>query len=162
MAMEMIAWLMALPLLGSLTGLRTLTPMAVLCWFAYAGRLSVEDTWAAWTGRLWVAVLFTLLAVGELAADKSPKTGNRTDPVPLVARLCMGGLVGAIVAAGLDGPGIEGVILGVAGAMVGTYGGFLIRRDLVQRLGRKDWQVALVEDAIAVGGSLLAMAVVTG
>jgi uncharacterized membrane protein len=52
MAMEMIAWLIALPVLGAVTGLRTMTPMAVLCWFAYAGHLPVDDTWAFWTGLL--------------------------------------------------------------------------------------------------------------
>jgi uncharacterized membrane protein len=161
MALEMIAWLMALPLLGTLTGFRTLTPMAVLCWFAYTGHLSVEDTWASWTGKLWVAIAFTVLAVGELIVDKLPKTGDRTAPLPLVARLSMGGLIGAIVAAGLDGPGIEGVILGVAGAMVGTYGGFLVRRRIVQRQRYEDWQVALVEDAVTVGCAVVAMGVVT-
>lgn len=162
MAMEMIAWLIALPALGVVTGLRTMTPMAVLCWFAYAGHLPVDDTWAFWTGKLWVAVLFTVLAVGELIADKLPKTPNRTAPGPLIARLLFGGLIGAIVAAGLNGPGLEGVILGVLGALVGTYGGFLVRRELVQRLGWKDWHVAVVEDVIAVGCAVLAMGVVTG
>jgi uncharacterized membrane protein len=162
MAMEMIAWLIALPMLGVVTGLRTMTPMAVLCWFAYAGHLPVDDTWAFWTGKLWVAVLFTVLAVGELIADKLPKTPNRTAPGPLIARLLFGGLIGAIVAAGLNGPGLEGVILGVLGALVGTYGGFLVRRELVQRLGWKDWHVAVVEDVIAVGCAVLAMGVVTG
>jgi uncharacterized membrane protein len=162
MAMEMIAWLIALPMLGVVTGLRTMTPMAVLCWFAYAGHLPVDDTWAFWTGKIWVAVLFTVLAVGELIADKLPKTPNRTAPGPLIARLLFGGLIGAIVAAGLNGPGLEGVILGVLGALVGTYGGFLVRRELVQRLGWKDWHVAVVEDVIAVGCAVLAMGVVTG
>ena len=162
MALEMIAWLMALPLLGTVTGLRTLTPMAVLCWFAYSGHLPVDDTWASWTGKLVTAVVFTVLAGGELIADKFPKTGNRTALVPLIARLFMGGLIGAIVAEGLNGPGIEGVILGVLGALVGTYGGFLVRRELVQRLGWKDWYVAAVEDVIAVGCAVLAMGVVTG
>jgi uncharacterized membrane protein len=109
-----------------------------------------------------VAVLFTVLAVGELIADKLPKTPNRTAPGPLIARLLFGGLIGAIVAAGLNGPGLEGVILGVLGALVGTYGGFLVRRELVQRLGWKDWHVAVVEDVIAVGCAVLAMGVVTG
>ena len=162
MAMEIIAWLIALPLLGAVTGLRTMTPMAVLCWFAYAGYLPVDGTWAFWTAKLVTAVVFTVLAVGELVGDKLPNTPNRIAPVPLIARLVFGGLVGSIVAVGMDGPGIEGVILGVLGALVGTYGGFLIRREIVQRMGCKDWYVALVEDVIAVGCAVLAMGVVTG
>lgn len=162
MAMEILTWLIALPLLGTLTGLRSMTPMAVLCWFAYAGHLPVDGTWAFWTARLTVAIVFTLLAVGELIADKLPKMPDRTAIGPLIARLFFGGLIGAIVAASLDGPGIEGVILGVLGALVGTYGGFLIRREVVQRRWCKDWHVAVIEDVIAVGCAVLAMGVVTG
>lgn len=162
MAIAVLSWIIAIPLLGAVTGLRTMTPMAVLCWFAYLGHLPVEGTWAFWTAKLASAVIFTLLAAGEYIADKLPSTPDRTSLGPLIARLVFGGFVGAIVAAGLDGPGFEGGILGVAGALVGVFGGFLIRRDLVQRKGYKDWHVALVEDAIALGCAILAMGVVTG
>lgn len=162
MAMEILTWLIALPLLGVVTGMRSMIPMAVLCWFAYAGHLPVEGTWASWTAKLAVAVAFTVLAAAELIADKLPQTPDRISIGSLLVRLFFSGLLGAIVAAGLDGPGIEGVILGVLGMLVGTYGGFLVRRDIVQRLHVKDWHVAFLEDAIAVGCAVLAMGVVTG
>jgi len=162
MAIAMLAWMIAIPLLGAVTGLRSMTPMAVLCWFAYVGHLPLDGTWAFWAAKLPVAIVFTLLAVGEYIGDKLPNMPNRTSPGPLIVRLFLGGLIGAIVAAGLDGPGFEGGFLGVAGALVGSFGGFLIRREIVQRNGSKDWQVALVEDAIAVGCAVLAMGVVTG
>jgi uncharacterized membrane protein len=162
MAMEMMTWLIAIPLLGLVTGVRSMTPMAVLCWFAYLGHLPVEGTWASWTAKLTIAIIFTVLAVGELIADKLPKTPNRTSPGPLIFRLVLGGLIGAIVAAGLNGAGIEGVILGVLGALVGSFAGFLIRREIVIRLGCKDWPIALVEDVSAIACAVLAMGVVTG
>ena len=84
--------------------------------------------------------------MGERFADKLPKTPNRTAPGPLLVRVVMGGLVGAIVAAGLNGSEFEGIILGVGGALIGTFGGFLVRREVVLRFGSKDWPVALVED----------------
>jgi uncharacterized membrane protein len=139
-----------------------MTAMAVLCWFAYRGDLSLDDTWAFWAGKLVTAVIFTVLALGEYVVDKLPKTPNRTAPAPLLGRIMMGGLVGAIVAAGLDGSEVEGVILAVGGALVGAFGGFLIRREIVLRSGGNDWPVALVEDASAVIGAVLAMGVVTG
>ena len=74
----------------------------------------------------------------------------------------IGGLVGAIVAAGLNGSEFEGIILGVGGALIGTFGGYLVRRELVLRLGSKDWPVALVEDASAILCAVLAMGIVTG
>lgn len=162
MAMAILTWLIAIPLLGVVTGMRSMTALAVLCWFAYSGDLPLDGTWASWAAKLATAILFTVLALGEFIVDKLPKTPNRTALGPLVARVVIGGLVGAIVAAGLEGSGIEAVILGVGGALIGTFGGFLVRREIVLRLGRKDWHVALVEDASAIVCAVLAMGVVTG
>ncbi len=162
MAMAILTWLVAVPLLGVVTGMRSMTAMAVLCWFAYRGDLSLDDTWAAWAGKLTTAIIFTVLAVGELVADKLPKTPNRTAPFPLLVRVILGGLVGAIVAAGLNGSEFEGVILGVGGALIGAFGGFLVRREIVIRFGGKDWPVALVEDASAIICAVFAMGIVTG
>jgi uncharacterized membrane protein len=162
MAMAILTWLIAIPLLGLVTGMRSMTAMAVLCWFAYKGDLSLDDTWASWAAKLVTAIIFTVLALGELAADKLPKTPNRIAPGPLLVRVVMGGLIGSIVAAGLNGSEFEGIILGVGGALIGAFGGFLVRRELVSRLDCKDWHVALVEDATAILCAVLAMGVVTG
>jgi uncharacterized membrane protein len=62
----------------------------------------------------------------------------------------------------LNGSEFEGTILGVGGALIGTFGGFLVRREIVLRLGCKDWPVALAEDASAILCAVLAMGVVTG
>jgi uncharacterized membrane protein len=162
MAMAILTWLIAIPLLGVVTGMRSMTAMAVLCWFAYRGDLPLDGTWAAWAGKLATAIIFTVLAFAEFVVDKLPKTPNRTAPGPLLVRIVIGGLVGAIVAAGLEGSGVEAVILGVGGALIGAFGGFLIRREVVLRLGVKDWPVALVEDVSAILFAVLAMGVVTG
>ena len=162
MAMEMLTWLIAVPLLGLVTGMRSMTAMAVLCWFAYKGDLSLDGTWAAWAAKLVTAIVFTILALGELVADKLPKTPNRTAPGPLIGRVIFGGLVGSIVAAGLNGSEFEGAILGIGGALIGAFGGFLIRREIVLRTGYKDWRVALAEDASAIFFAVLAMGIVTG
>jgi uncharacterized membrane protein len=162
MLLEFLAWVVAIPLLGGLTGLRTMTPMAVLCWFAYAHDLPVHRTWAFWTTRLVTAVVFTVLAVGELIGDKLPQTPNRTAPFPLLARMGFGGLVGAIAATGLHGSMIEGILLGVISAVAGTFLGFHLRQHLVKDRAFSDLPVALVEDALAIGLSILAMGIVTG
>lgn len=162
MAMAIMTWLIAIPLLGVVTGMRSMTAMAVLCWFAYRGDLPLDGTWASWAAKLLTAIIFTVLALAEYVADKLPKTPNRSAPGPLLMRVLMGGLVAAIVAAGLDGSGVEAVILGVGGALIGTFGGFLVRREIVMRLGCKDWPVGLVEDFSAIICAILAMGVVTG
>lgn len=162
MAMAMIAWILAIPLLGAASGLRTFTPMAVLCWFAYLGYLPVDDTWAFWTAKLVLAILFTVLALLEFVGDKLPRTPDRTSLGPLLARVAVGGLVGGIVAAALNGPELEGIVLAVGGVLVGAFAGHLFRREIVLRSGGKDWPVAVGEDLIAVGIAVVAMAVVTG
>jgi len=47
MTIAVMAWLIAIPVLGIATGMRTMTPIAILCWFAYLGDLSVDGTWRA-------------------------------------------------------------------------------------------------------------------
>src|SRR5215469_10517811 len=105
MAVAMLSWMLAIPLLGFTTGLRSMTPVAVLCWYAWLGYLDVSDSWAQWCGRLSVAIILTVLALGELAADKLPGIPNRISPLPLLWRVLLGGLAGAVAATALDGPG---------------------------------------------------------
>lgn len=161
MAIAMITWLFAIPFLGLATGMRTFTPIAVICWYAYVGYLPVDATWATWTARLTVAIVFTVLAIGELIGDKLPKTPNRIAPMPLLARLIFGGLCGSIAATAISGPGVEGVLLGVLGALLGAFGGFMVRRHLRERLGCPDYMLAVCEDAIAILLAVFAMRVIT-
>lgn len=162
MALAMISWLVAIPLLGLMTGLRTMTPIAVFCWFAYLGYLPISDTWAFWTARLITVITFTVLAAGELIGDKLPKTPPRTAPFPLIARLAFGGLIGALGATALNGSTIEGAFLGVIAAALGAFGGFHLRHYAVQQTGWPDWRVAVIEDAFALICAIVALSVISG
>ena len=108
MAMAMLSWIFAIPALGFATGLRTMTPMAILCWFAYLHHLPIHQSWAFWVAKLLTALVFSVLAVGELIGDKLPMTPSRIAVGPLLARVGFGGLVGAIAATGLHGSAVEG------------------------------------------------------
>lgn len=159
MALEIMTWLVAIPFLGVATGLRSMTPIAALCWFVYADQMSAD--WAHWVGHLSVAIVLTICAVGELVADKMPWVPNRISPAPLLWRIVLAGFVGAYAAASEQGPGLEGVLLGVVGVLIGAFGGFMLRRELVQRFECKDWQIALTEDIIAVVGTLCALRIIS-
>jgi uncharacterized membrane protein len=158
----MMSWMVAIPLLGVTTGLRSMTPMALVCWYAYLGYLPVDGTWASWTAHLWVAITLSVLAVGELIADKLPRMSNRTAIGPLLWRLIMSGMAGSIAAGAMNGSGFEGVLLAVLGALLGAFGGFMVRRDLVEKLACKDWHVAVSEDLITILCAGYALHVVTG
>jgi uncharacterized membrane protein len=140
-------------LIGLFAGLRSLTAPAAMAWAARLGWLKLEGLLAL-MGSLPAVVIFTLLAIVELVADKLPKTPNRTSPPGLIARIVTGAITGACVAAG-GGQGIPpGALLGAAGGIVGCFGGYQARARLVKALGVPDIYVALLEDLVAVVGSL--------
>ena len=140
-------------LIGFFAGLRSLTPPAVTAWAAYLGWLKVPSP-LSWIGTTTAAVIFTMLALVELVTDKLPKTPSRTAPPGLIARILLGGLSGACVASAGVGRILLGVVLGIVGALAGTYGGYQARTRLVKALGTPDFVIALLEDLVTIGGSL--------
>ena len=158
----LFSWLIAIPVLGFLTGARSMTPIALVCFFAYRKHLWLHDTWAAWAYHPASVIVFGLLAVGELVGDKLPHTPNRTQVFPLVARIAFGGLVGALCATGLGDSAIEGIAFGAVAAFAGTFVTFHIRKYLVENRGFKDLYVAITEDIVVIGLSVLMLGIVTG
>ena len=140
-------------LIGFFAGLRSLTAPAVTAWAVYLGWLRLERPLSL-IGSLPSVVIFTVLAVVELVADKLPQTPSRTSPPGLIARIVMGGLTGACVAAGGAQAAFLGAMLGAAGGVVGCFGGYQARTRLVKALGTRDIYVALLEDLVAVAGCL--------
>lgn len=142
-------------LLGVVTGMRSMTAIAALSWAAWLG-LVPEQGWATWIAHLVVVILFTVLAVGEYVVDTRPKIPRRTDLGPALARVVVGGLVGAMVAVAIDEPVAGGIIFGAGGAIIGAWGGFFVRMT-VARIFRRDLPAALLESASAIGLAVLAL-----
>ena len=140
-------------LIGVFAGLRSLTPPATTAWAAHLGWLKLERPLSL-IGSVPAVVILTVLAVAELIADKLPKTPSRTSPPGLIARIVTGGLTGACIAASGAQSALLGALLGAVGGVVGCFGGYQARTRLVKALGRPDIYVALIEDMIAVAGSL--------
>ena len=140
-------------LIGFFGGLRSLTAPAATAWAAYFGWLKLERPLSL-IGSVPAVAIFTLLAVVELVADKLPQTPSRTSPPGLIARIVMGGLAGACVAAGGAQGIFLGVLLGATGGVVGCFAGYQARIRLVKALHTRDIYVALVEDLVAIAGSL--------
>ncbi|MEO8260587.1 MAG: DUF4126 family protein [Acidobacteriota bacterium] len=140
-------------LIGFFAGLRSLTPLAATSWGAYLGWLRLERPLSL-VGSLPAVCVLTLLAAAELVADKLPNTPNRTSPPGLIARIVSGGFAGACVSASLGQAIVPGAAAGAAGGVAGTFAGYRARTGLVRALGTPDIYVALLEDLIAVAGSL--------
>ncbi|MGE5301679.1 MAG: DUF4126 family protein [Alphaproteobacteria bacterium] len=144
-------------ILGLFAGLRSLTAPAATAWAVRLGWLRPDRPFAliGSTASVWI---FTILAVVELVADKLPQTPSRTAPPGLIARILMGGLTGACVAASGSQGAVAGAMVGAAGGVVGCFGGYQARTRLVKALRSPDIYVALLEDLVAVAGSLWAVA----
>jgi uncharacterized membrane protein len=136
---------------GFAAGLRALTPPAVVAWAAHFGWLNLSNSRLAFMGSIISVIIFSLLAVFELIGDLRPSTPKRTAPVPLVARILMGGLCGACLCAASNQSLIIGAILGAVGGVIGAFAGYEIRRRIVAALNIKDVFIALLEDLVTIG-----------
>jgi len=139
--------------IGIIAGLRSMTAPAAVSWAAHLKWISLAGSPLAFMGTLPATIIFSLLAVVELINDKLPKTPSRTTAVPLIARLVLGGLSGAVLCASVNGGAVIGAILGALGALAGTFGGYHMRKGLVKALKAPDFAIALIEDAVPVGGA---------
>lgn len=140
-------------LIGVVAGLRAMTAPAAISIGAWLGWLSLGGTWLAWLASPWAAGLFTLAALGELVTDQLPSTPSRKVPVQFGTRLLSGALCGAAIGATANLL-VPGLIAGILGAAIGTYGGAALRGRLAAAFG-KDPPAAIIEDVIAIGGAAL-------
>jgi uncharacterized membrane protein len=142
-------------LIGVVAGLRALTAPAAVAWAAHRNWIKLHNSPLSFLGSTSVVVVFTLLALVELVADQLPSTPSRTEPPGLIARIVLGGLSGAAVAASESQPIALGAVLGMAGGIVGAFAGYEVRTRLVRALKVPDFVIACLEDVVAIGGGIL-------
>lgn len=141
-------------LIGVVSGLRSLTAPATVAWGLHLHWLTLPPSRLAYMGSTAAVIIFTLLALVELVANKLPTTPSRTAPTGLIVRILMGGLSGAVVAyAGAQSPAL-GITIGIVGAVVGAFAGYQLRTRLVKALKCPDFVIAILGDALAIGGGL--------
>jgi uncharacterized membrane protein len=141
--------LYALALLaGIVAGSRVFTAIAAVSWAARLGALNLDGSWLAFMGYSWTPWVFTLLAIVELVTDQLPSTPSRKVPMQFGARIVGGALSGATLGAA-GASWIIGLIAGVIGAVIGTFGGAEIRSYMAKAFGR-DTPAAFIEDAGAI------------
>ena len=140
--------------LGFVSGLRALTAIAVTSWAVRMGRLSLAGSWLAFLGYAATPWIFSLAALGEMVNDKLPKTPSRRVAPQFAVRILLGSVTGAAIGIA-QGMFEFGLILGALGAVAGTLIGAWARATLVKATGGRDLPIALLEDATAIGASLL-------
>jgi uncharacterized membrane protein len=141
-------------LIGVVCGLRSLTAPAAVAWAAHRGWITLNHTRLHFMASTATVVIFSLFAVVELVADQLPHAPSRTAPPGLIARIVLGALCGACIACSGAQSMAIGAILGVAGGVVGAFGGYQARTRLVKALKVPDFVIATLEDALAIGAGL--------
>jgi uncharacterized membrane protein len=139
-------------LIGVVSGLRALTAPAVTCWAVFLHWLNLVGSPLKYMGSIFAVVLFTVLALFELVSDKLPSAAARTKPAGLIPRILLGALCGTTVAVAGGQLLALGAVLGAAGGIAGAFGGYQVRTHLVKALGVPDFVIAVLEDAVAIGG----------
>ena len=117
-------------LLGALTGMRSMAGPAAL----------------ALRRGGFAARLASVFAAGEMAADKTPYVGDRTDALPLGGRALMGAAVGGYIAHEDGGSVLMGAAVGAVAAVAMAH----IAYELRKRFPGSTAVGGFIEDAIVV------------
>ena len=140
-------------LIGVFEGMRSLTPAASVAWAVYLGWLKLPRPLSL-IGSLPAAIVLSLLALVEIMLDKLPYAPKRTAAPRLISRMMSGGFMGACISVGGGQSAFVGAGLGAIGGFVGCFAGYHARAQLVRSLRQPDFNIALLEDLLAIGGSL--------
>ena len=127
-------------LFGVVAGMRSMMPLAAL-------GLTLPRR------RVWGAPL-ALASAAELVNDKLARTGERTEPGQLAARIGSGAIAGGLVAHALGGRVLFGVAAGALTALAST---FLFHRLRAVAARKAPRAAAVGEDLLAAGQTALAL-----
>ena len=120
---------------------------AAVSWAARLSLLHLQGTSLAFMNYRYTPLVLTVLAVGELIADKLPFIPSRKAPPSFIFRIASGALTGATIGASIHA--LAGcAVLGAVGAVTGTMGGSAFRARAAGLFGR-DLPAALLEDLCA-------------
>jgi uncharacterized membrane protein len=137
-------------LFGAVTGMRSMLGSALI-----SRHLAKQHGWGGSEGpksllaSSGAANLLTVLASGELIADKLPGIPARTAPGPLVVRGLFGALAGTAACSGRRDNAAAGALVGAGAAIAAAFGAYYLRKWLTEEVGLPDAIVAVAEDAVA-------------
>lgn len=137
--------------LGAVTGLRSMTGLAMASHELSERPAGEIDGLRRWLASDPVAIALSALAIGELIVDKLPEVPDRIDLAPLAGRGVMGALVGAV--AGGEDQWIAGAMVGAVAAVAAAWVGWSVRKEAGWATGFPDPVLAVVEDAVAIAGA---------
>ncbi len=139
--------------IGMFAGMRSMSaPALVSNYLSDKQSPEIEDSVFRLLASQKAAYVLTMLAVGEMVADKLPIIPDRISPVPLVGRAVSGAICGASLSIVKDKDSNIGALAGGVAAIVSAYGFYHLRRKLGEDTGIPDVLIGLAEDVIVVKG----------
>jgi uncharacterized membrane protein len=140
--------------LGAITGIRTLAAPALLGHeLSERGASDGNSRLERFLASDGASRLLTVLAGGEMLADKLPFAPDRTSPGPLIVRAMIGSLTAATYAVSRRHPVLLPAAVGAAAAMATAFAAFHLRRLAAERFRIPDRVLGMVEDALVVAAS---------
>jgi uncharacterized membrane protein len=145
--------------LGAVSGMRSMMAPAVISWAARKSGLDLESTpFSAYRGP-GVGKTAVTLALGELLADGTHYAPVRTDSAALLATAVAGGAAGVAVFKARRHSILVGALVGAGAALGAAYAAQYLRKKAARYFDVSDRAVAMMEDGIALGAGLIAVAI---
>jgi uncharacterized membrane protein len=131
-----------------------MTALAAMAWAVRRGRIRMGPDPFIWVLSAGTSKKIAQLAISELIVDKLPFTPSRLRPKPLALRIVTGTICGvAVYGSRAKRNFSDGAVLGALGAVAGALTAHQVRKRVSREI--PDFAVALLEDAVALGGSAL-------
>ncbi len=144
--------------LGAVAGIRSMTPPALLSRAASRGEIEgIEGSPFGFLASPRVANLLTVLALGEISADKLPFSPDRISAPGLAGRLATGALVGAALFSADGRRGASGGAIGALSSLAASYLSYYARTGTQQRFGLPNPAGGILEDMVALSIGLLSL-----
>ncbi|HEV7699961.1 MAG TPA: DUF4126 family protein [Pyrinomonadaceae bacterium] len=154
-----VSLIAAILIIGFSAGLRTFTAPAVVAWAVHVDHLDVSASPLSFMSSHTAVLILSLGALVEYVVDVLPFTPPRTKAPGLIARFVTGSFAAACLLAA-SGQSLAFCILGGLAAIGGAFVGYEARTRAVRSLNIKDVFVAVPEDIIAIGLSIVAVCLV--
>lgn len=139
--------------IGIIAGMRSMSaPALVSNYLADKQSPEIEDSAFRLLASHNTANVLTLLAIGEIIADKLPIVPDRISPAPLIGRGISGSICGAALCVAEDERPKIGALAGATGAIISTYGFYYLRQKLSKDAGIPNLLLGLAEYAIVFKG----------
>jgi uncharacterized membrane protein len=146
--------------LAAITGERHLSGLALVSYAASRGRLqNLESTRLSWLRSRKVSNILIVAALGELVvdklvADKLTFVPDRNTWPLITQRAGVGALVGSALGLSTRRSVATFATLGALTGAISSWSAYHLRTSATRELGIPDLIVALIEDALVVGGGL--------